>query len=433
MFLPTNENTQTVADFLVNITSGNTLFTTLPDIANDGTLTYTPTGEPGTATVQVQLQDDGGIANSGNDTSAPTTFDIIIPPPTVNLTVDTTTATEAGTTAITLTATAAGPVFNNQTLDLALTGTADNTDFSSIIPAQITIADGSNTGQVTLTVANDLIDEDDETATLTISNPSAGILLGTTTSQTVTITDDDTAGYDITTISGDTSEFASEATFDISLTSQPTADVTLNFVSSDTTEGTVIPSVTFDATNWNIPQTITITGVDDFVADTNITYNITTTATSSDPKYNNNNPTDVIVTNTDNDIPGVTIIQSDGNTEIDESSITDSYTIQLNTLPIGDVEITATAAAQTEISLDGVNFAPTQTLTFTPTNGMTPQTVTVRAIDDTTPEDYHSGNITPTISNSADTNYPTTMTVGMSTPISPITISVTASLGAVPQ
>ncbi|WP_199247754.1 hypothetical protein [[Phormidium] sp. ETS-05] len=169
------------------------------------------------------------------------------------------------------------------------------------------------------------------------------------------------------------------------------------------------------------------------MADTNITYNITTTATSSDPKYNNNNPTDVIVTNTDNDIPGVTIIQSDGNTEIDESSITDSYTIQLNTLPIGDVEITATAAAQTEISLDGVNFAPTQTLTFTPTNGMTPQTVTVRAIDDTTPEDYHSGNITPTISNSADTNYPTTMTVGMSTPISPITISVTASLGAVPQ
>ncbi|WP_199247753.1 hypothetical protein [[Phormidium] sp. ETS-05] len=42
-------------------------------------------------------------------------------------------------------------------------------------------------------------------------------MLGTTTSQTVTITDDDTAGYDITTISGDTSEFASEATFDISL------------------------------------------------------------------------------------------------------------------------------------------------------------------------------------------------------------------------
>ncbi|HIK11274.1 MAG TPA: DUF4347 domain-containing protein [Oscillatoriaceae cyanobacterium M33_DOE_052] len=409
---PTNENTQAVADFLVTVTSGNTLFTTLPDIDNNGTLTYTPTGETGTATVQVQLKDDGGIANGGIDTSIAATFTINIPPPTVELSVNTTTGTEAGTTAITLTATAQGAVFGNQTLNLALTGTASNSDFSSTIPAQITIADGSNSGQVTLTVANDFIDEDDETATFTISNPSGGIQLGTTTAQTVTITDDDTAGYDITTISGDTSEFASLATFDISLTSQPTAPVTLNFASSDTTEGTVIPSVTFDATNWNIPQTVTITGVDDLVADNNITYNITSTATSSDPKYNNNNPPSVTVINTDNDIPGVTVIQSSGNTELTEGGITDSYTIQLNTLPTGNVQITATADPQTEISLDGVNFAPTQNLTFTNVNGTTPQTVTVRAINDTTPEDYHSGNITHTISNSADANYPTTMTVG---------------------
>ncbi len=417
VFGPTaDENSQTVADFLVTVTAGSDLFTTLPDIANNGTLTYTPSGKPGTANISVQLQDNGGIANSGNDTSAPITFDITIPPPTVELSVDTTTATEADITAITLTATAAGPVFGNQTLNVALTGTADNSDFSGTIPAQITIADGTNSAQVTLTIANDLIDEDDETATFTISNPSAGILLGTTTSQTVTITDDDTAGYDITPISGDTSEFASLATFDIKLTSQPTATVTLNFTSGDTTEGTVIPNVTFDATNWNIPQTITITGVDDFVADTNITYSITSTATSSDPKYNNNNPDPVAVTNTDNDIPGVTVIQTGGNTELTEAGTTDTYTLQLNTLPTGNVQITATADAQTEISLDGVNFAPTQALTFTNVNGMTPQTVTVRAINDTTPEDYHSGHITHAITNSADANYPTTMTVGSINP-----------------
>ncbi|HIK08753.1 MAG TPA: DUF4347 domain-containing protein, partial [Oscillatoriaceae cyanobacterium M33_DOE_052] len=407
-----DENTQTVSDFLVSVTSGNTLFTTLPDIANNGTLTYTPNGTPGTATVQVQLKDDGGTLNGGIDTSAAATFTITIPPPTVNLLVNTTTGTEAGTTAITLTATAQGAVFGNQTLNLALTGTASNADFSGTIPAQITIADGSNSGQVTLTVANDLIDEDSETATLTISNPSVGIALGTTTAQTITITDDDTAGYDITAISGDTSEFGGQATFDIHLTSEPTATVTLNFASSDTTEGTVIPSVAFDNTNWNIPQTITITGVDDLVADGDITYNITGTAISADTKYNNNNPANVAVVNTDNDSPGVTITQTGGNTELTEGSITDSYTIQLNTLPIGNVQITATADAQTEIRLDGVNFAASQPLTFTPTNGMTAQTVTVRAIDDTNPEDYHSGGITHTISNSADTNYPTTMTVG---------------------
>jgi len=413
VFGPTNdENSQTVAGFLVSVTSGTDLFTALPAIANNGTLTYTPNGKPGTATVQVQLKDDGGTLNGGVDTSTAQTFNIIIPPPTVNLTVNTTTGTEAGTTAITLTATAQGAVFGNQTLNLALTGTASNADFSGTIPTQITIADGSNSGQVTLTIANDFIAEDSETATLTISNPSVGIALGTTTTQTITITDDDTAGYDITAISGDTSEFGSLATFDIKLTSQPTADVTLNFASSDTTEGTVIPSITFNSSNWNQYQTVTITGVDDLVADGDITYNITSTATSADPKYNNNNPNPVAVINTDNDIPGVTVIQTGGNTELTEGSITDTYTIQLNTLPTGNVQITATADAQTEISLDGVNFAPTQTLTFTIVNGTTPQTVTVRAIDDTTPEDYHSSSITHTISNSADTNYPTTMTVG---------------------
>jgi len=412
IFGPANENSQAVADFLVNITSGTDLFTTLPDIANNGTLTYTPNGKPGTATVSVQLQDNGGIANGGNDTSTAQTFTIIIPPPKVNLGVSTTTATEAGTTAITLTATAQGAVLGNQTLNLALTGTASNSDFSGTIPAQITIANGSNSGQVTLTVANDLIDEDNETATFTISNPAAGIVLGTTTSQTITITDDDTAGYLITPISGDTSEFGSSATFDISLTSEPTAIVPLNFTSGDTSEGTVTPTITFNATNWNVPQTVTITGVDDAVADGNITYNITGTATSSDQKYNNNNPTDVTVTNTDNDIPGVTVIQTGGNTELTEGSITDTYTIQLNTLPTGNVVVTATADAQTEISLDGINFAATQTLTFTTANGMTPQTVTVRAINDTLPENNHSGHITHAISNSADVNYPTTMTVG---------------------
>ncbi|WP_199250065.1 Calx-beta domain-containing protein [[Phormidium] sp. ETS-05] len=409
---PDEQATQAVDQFQVNITSGANLFASLPGIANNGTLSYTPTGEPGTANISVQLKDNGGIANSGNDTSAATTFTITIPAPTVNLTINTTTGTEAGTTAITLTAIAAGPVVNNQTLNLALTGTADNADFSGTIPAQITIADGSTSGQVTLTVANDLIDEDSETATFTISNPSVGIALGTTTSQTVTITDDDTASYDITTISGDTSELGGQATFDIKLTSQPTSTVTLNFTSSDTSEGTVIPTVTFDATNWNQYQTITITGVDDAVADGDINYNINGTATSSDPKYNNNNPNPVTFTNTDNDIPGVTVTQTGGNTELNEGSITDTYSIQLNTLPTGNVNVTATADAQTEISLDGVNFAPTQTLTFTIVNGITPQTVTVRAINDTIPEDYHSGNITHTISNSADANYPTTMTVG---------------------
>ncbi len=201
-----NETSQAVDDFIVNVTSGAGLFTVAPDIANDGTLTFTPSGTPGTATIEVQLRDNGGIANSGINTSVPATFDITIPPPPVNLSVSSATGTEADTTAITVTATAASTVVGDQTVDLALSGDATPDDFSGIMPTQITIPNGTTTGQVTFTIANDDIDDDDEIATLTISNPSAGIVLGTTTTQNFTITDNDTAGYIINQVSGDTSE-----------------------------------------------------------------------------------------------------------------------------------------------------------------------------------------------------------------------------------
>ncbi|KOR33688.1 hypothetical protein AM228_28385, partial [Planktothricoides sp. SR001] len=412
VFGPADESSQAVQDFIVNVTSGSTLFTSLPDIANDGTLTYTPKGTPGTATISVQLQDNGG----GSNTSTAATFTITIPPPTVNLSISPTTGTEAGTTAITVTATAAGPVFGNQTVDLALTGSATAADFAGTIPTQITIANGTSSGQVTFTIANDNLDEIDETANLTISNPSAGIQLGATTTGSFTITDNDTAGFDILPISGNTSEDGTQATFDIRLTSEPTANVTIGLSSSNTAEATVAPAtLTFTPTNWNTYQTVTITGVDDGVADDDIAYQIITTpdTTTTDTNYNNLNPADVAVTNTDNDSPGVTIAQSAGSTEVTEGSTTDTYTVKLNTLPTGNVQITVKAEdAQAEVSLDGKNFAATQTLTFTNANGTTPQTVTVRAVDDAAPESNHVSSITHAITNSADTKYLTTMTVG---------------------
>ncbi|MEG3869747.1 Calx-beta domain-containing protein, partial [Microcoleus sp. Z1_B2] len=143
-----------------------------------------------------------------------------------NLSVTPTAGTEAGTTAITVTATASQAVTSAQTVNLALTGTASAADFTGAIPAQITIPNGSNTGQVTLTVNDDNLVEGTETATLTISSPSSGILLGTTTNQSATIADNDIAGITVSPTSGlTTTEAGGKATFTIKLDSQPTADV----------------------------------------------------------------------------------------------------------------------------------------------------------------------------------------------------------------
>ncbi len=74
---PSNESTQSV-NFLVS-NDNNSLFSVQPAIAPSGTLTFTLAGNvPGTATVSVQIRDNGGTANGGLDTSPVQTFLITV-------------------------------------------------------------------------------------------------------------------------------------------------------------------------------------------------------------------------------------------------------------------------------------------------------------------------------------------------------------------
>ncbi|WP_449419696.1 DUF4347 domain-containing protein [Phormidium nigroviride] len=397
---PANESTQIVSKYTVTNTD-NTLFTTQPSVATDGTLTYTPSGKPGIATVTVQLQDDGGTANAGVDLSDAATFNITIPVPKVNLTVSTSTASESGKTAITFTATAEANVVGAQTVNLALTGTASAADFTTTIPTQIIIPDGSNTGEVTITVNDDNLVEGAETATLTISNPSTGIALGTTTNQSVTIADNDTKGITVTPTTGlTTTEAGGTANFTVVLNSQPTADVSIGINADKTTEGKVDKSsLTFTNANWNTPQTVTVTGVDDLVVDGNIAYNIlTAAATSTDTNYNGVDAADVAVTNTDNDTKGITVTPTAGliTTEAGGNA---NFTVVLNSQPAADVSIGITSDKTTEGKVDK------SSLTFTNANWNTPQTVTVIGVDDLVVDGNIAYNILTAAATSTDTNY----------------------------
>ena len=60
---------------------GTLAFDVPPSLADDGTLTYTPTtGTYGSVTYSAKLKDDGGKANGGDDTSDPSTFRITVRP-----------------------------------------------------------------------------------------------------------------------------------------------------------------------------------------------------------------------------------------------------------------------------------------------------------------------------------------------------------------
>jgi hypothetical protein len=100
-----------------------------------------------------------------------------------------------------------------------------------------------------------------------------------------------------------TSESGATATFGVVLNAAPTADVTMTLASSDVGEATVSPAqLTFTAANWNVPQTVTVTGVDDAIVDGTQTYTIVTgVLTSADARYAGQNPPDITGRNLDDD------------------------------------------------------------------------------------------------------------------------------------
>ncbi len=93
----------------------------------------------------------------------------------------------------------------------------------------------------------------------------------------------------------------------------------------------------------------------------------------------------VAVTITDNDTAGVTVVESGGSTTVSEDpSVTDTYTVRLNSQPLTNVVVRATAPAGVQVDgpAAGRTWLSQLDLTFTPSNWNTPQTVTVRGQND---------------------------------------------------
>ncbi|QDV69117.1 Calx-beta domain protein [Rosistilla carotiformis] len=130
-------------------------------------------------------------------------FELTPPAPkNVNLSLSSNTGTEAAETIITVTATADSPVSSDQTVVVNVTGTGITSSDFDQLTATITISAGSNTGTADFTIQNDTLVEPTETAIFILSNPSAGLTLGATTSGTVAITDNDTYDTEVTLVSG---------------------------------------------------------------------------------------------------------------------------------------------------------------------------------------------------------------------------------------
>ena len=188
------------------------------------------------------------------------------------------------------------------------------------------------------------------------------------------------AGFTVTPTSGlVTTEAGGTATFTIVLKTNPGLlnTVSVGLSSNNVGEGTVSPaSVSFNSLNWNTPQTVTVTGVNDAVADGNVAYKIVTApAVSGSGSYNGKNPADVSVTNLDNDTPGVFVSPTSGLVTTEEGG-TDSFSVFLSSKPTANVTIPISSNNSAEGTVSAAS------LTFTSVNWATPQTVTVTGVDD---------------------------------------------------
>lgn len=86
------------------------------------------------------------------------------------------------------------------------------------------------------------------------------------------------------------------------LNGQPTSDVTVTLDNTNQQVTTSVTSLTFTSANWNTPQYVTVTAVNDSVGEGTHTGVIKFTTSSSDSAFNGATPANVVVQITDNDI-----------------------------------------------------------------------------------------------------------------------------------
>ena len=118
----------------------------------------------------------------------------------------------------------------------------------------------------------------------------------------VTVTDNDHAGVIVLADPGlQTTEDGGTATVRVRLASQPTSPVSIALLSTDLTEGKLSASrLSFDASNWNTLQTVTVAGQRDAVFDGPVSYDVVVApAQSADTAYAGADGADIGVTNLD--------------------------------------------------------------------------------------------------------------------------------------
>lgn len=211
-------------------------------------------------------------------------------------------------------------VLNSQpTADVTIAVTGDADVGGGPTPLTFTTANWNVAQTVTVTAVNDAQAEGTHSGTLAHAATSAdtgydGIAVAPVVAS---VTDNDVAGITVTQSGGATAvaEGGATDTLTVALASQPTADVTIT--AAPGSQLAVSPAtLTFTPANYSVPQTVTVSAVDDATIEGTHTASLGGSAASADAGYNGA-LTPITVTISDNDTvtagegaPGIVVTPS---------------------------------------------------------------------------------------------------------------------------
>jgi hypothetical protein len=259
----------------------------------------------------------------------------------------------------------------------------------------------------------DVVDEQPTNYTITHSATSAdhlyngnNLVVEPTDTIITTVHDNDVAFVLISKASTAVEEGAAQDTYEISLQTKPTADVTVS--ATGDADVLVQPvSLTFTPATWDTKQTVTLTAINDDIDELPELHTVTHAATSSDPFYEGAPLTfsgNVSVNVTDNDLAGITLSKTA--TSVTEQGSTDFYTVKLNSDPDVTHGVDEPSCRVTIHIRDthDVSVSP-NTLVFTSSNWNLEQQVDVVAKDDDVDEETESQILTQMSLSAGSYNY----------------------------
>ena len=152
-----------------------------------------------------------------------------------------------------------------------------------------------------------------------------------------------------------TSEGGATASFRLSLSKQPSANVTITPSSSDASEGSVTGALTFTPANWSQNQPVTVTGVDDATADGRQDYQITFRLSSAATDYHGLSVTAVAISNSDNDPLPLTVDPVTRDDVINREEKAEGVLISGATGSLQGVRVSVSAGAEEQSSTSGAD------------------------------------------------------------------------------